>query len=562
VIFAVWLVSLGGLQTPPITWIRSCMNRHWDWIVVGSGFGGSVSALRLAQKGYSVLLLEKGRRFQAKDFPKSNWNLRRWLWAPKVGFKGSFQMTFLRHLTSLNGVGVGGGSLVYANTLPTPKGEFFSAPAWGHLAKWEEELGPHYHTARTMLGAVENPDSTPADEALMAVAKEMHREGFLHPTQVAVFFGEPDQEVPDPFFGGEGPSRTGCNRCGGCMTGCRYGAKNTLDLNYLWLAEGMGAEIRAQSEVQWVRPLVGDSSGFEITFKEQSSTFGQTIRRVTARRVVLAAGVLGTVELLLRLKEGRDGLPALSPMVGDRVRTNSEVLVAVTTERRDLDLSQGVSITSILETDAHSSVEPVRFRSGSGFFRLLGLPHAPGSTVLRRLGNALAGAARHPIRTLRWVTVPDWAKYTTVLLYMRTQEGYLRLRLGRSIRTLFRLGLISEPGEGPTPTAAIPEATELAERFADQIQGTPGSLITETLFGTPTTAHILGGAVMGSTPHEGVIDHRHRVFGYPDILVVDGSAVSANLGVNPALTISALAERAMSFIEPKEGYPASENPNE
>jgi cholesterol oxidase len=538
------------------------MNQHWDWIVIGSGFGGSVSALRLAEKGYSVLVLEKGKRFRAEDFPRSNWNLRRWLWAPGLGLKGAFQMTFLRHLTSLNGVGVGGGSLVYANTLPTPNTEFFSAPAWRGLAGWEEELAPHYQTARTMLGAVENPHPTPADEALRAVARQMDRESFLHPTQVAVFFGEPEVEVPDPFFQGDGPDRTGCNRCGGCMTGCRYGAKNTLDLNYLWLAERKGVEIRAQSEVTWIRPLEGEPSGFEITVREGIPPFGRTTRKVTARRIALAGGVLGTVELLLRLKGSESGLPALSPRVGDQVRTNSEVLVGVTTERRDLDLSQGVAITSILHTDDHSSVEPVRFRSGSGFFRLLGLPHAPGRTALRRLANSLGRAFRSPIRTLRWLTVPDWAKHTTILLYMRTQEGYLRLRLGRNVRNLFRIGLTSEAGDGPTPTAAIPEATELADRFAEQIQGTPGSLISETLFGTPTTAHILGGAVMGATPQEGVIDHLHRVFGYPDILVVDGSAVSANPGVNPALTISALAERAMSFIEPKEQHPASEKPNE
>jgi cholesterol oxidase len=538
------------------------MNQPWDWIIVGSGFGGSVSALRLVEKGYSVLVLEKGERFRAEDFPPSNWRLRRWLWAPGLGLRGAFQMTFLRHLTSLNGVGVGGGSLVYANTLPTPNQEFFSSPAWAHLAGWEEELAPHYETARTMLGAVENPHPTPADEALEAVAREMGRERCLHPTQVAVFFGEPDKEVPDPYFNGEGPPRTGCNLCGGCMTGCRYGAKNTLDLNYLWLAEKKGAEVRPQSRVEWIRPLEGGEAGYEVTVKGGGRQGRGEGEKISARRIVMAAGVLGTVELLLRLREGRRGLPKLSPMVGDRVRTNSEVLVGVTTERRDLDLSKGVAITSILHTHGDSSVEPVRFRSGSGFFRLLGLPHAPGRTTLRRLGNAMGRAIRHPVRTLRWFTVPDWAKHTTILLYMRTQEGYLRLRLGRSLRTLFRRGLTSQVGEGPTPTAAIPEATELAQRFAHQIQGTPGSLITETLFGTPTTAHILGGAVMGATPQEGVIDPRHRVFGYPHILVVDGSAVSANPGVNPALTISALAERAMSFIEPKGEPPAPERPNE
>ena len=324
------------------------MKNHWDWIVVGSGFGGSISALRLAEKGYSVLVLEKGGRFGSKDFPRTNWNLKRWLWAPAVGFRGSFKMTFLKHLTSLSGVGVGGGSLIYANTLPTPSDEFFRAPDWGHLADWKEELAPHYDTARRMLGATEYPHRTPADEAMGAVAADLGRSGYFHPTKVAVFFGEPDQTVPDPYFGGDGPARTGCNQCGGCMTGCRYGAKNTLDLNYLWLAEGLGVEVRADSEVSWIQPLDDGSGGFRVTVRESSSAFRRRTRDFTADRVILAAGVLGTVELLLRLKGKESGLPKLSPGVGDRVRTNSEVLVAVTTERRELGLSEGIGITSII----------------------------------------------------------------------------------------------------------------------------------------------------------------------------------------------------------------------
>jgi len=538
------------------------MNHHWDWIVVGSGFGGSISALRLAEKGYSVLVLEKGGRFQAQDFPKSNWNLRRWFWAPALGFRGIFKMTFLRHLTSLNGVGVGGGSLVYANTLPTPGSDFFQAPDWGQLADWEEELSPHYETALRMLGATENPQLTPADDALEAIATDIGRADHFHPTRVGVFFGEADKTVPDPYFAGAGPPRTGCNACCGCMTGCRFGAKNTLDLNYLWLAEKAGAQLLPNAEVEWIRPLEDGSGGFRLSAREGATPFGRRTRTFTTNRVVLAAGVLGTVELLLRLRESKTGLPLLSSRIGDRVRTNSEVLMAVTTERRDVDLSKGVAITSILQTDDHSFVEAVRFRSGSGLFRLLGLPHAPGRTVLQRLSNAARQLIRHPVKLFRMYTVPDWAKYTTVLLYMRTHEGFIRLRLGRKLTSFFRLGLQSEADEGPLPTAAIPEATELAQRFATQIQGTAGSLLTETLFGTPTTAHILGGACMGESPDEGVIDHRHRAFGYPDILVVDGSAVSANPGVNPSLTISALAERAMSFIEPKTESSAPERPNE
>ena len=535
------------------------MQDHWDWIVVGSGFGGSVSALRLAEKGYSVLVLEKGRRFSPGDFPKTNWNLKRWLWLPRMGFRGIFKMTFLKHLTSLNGVGVGGGSLVYANTLPTPEADFFEAPDWGHLAPWREELAPHYDTARHMLGASEYPGETHADRALKKVAEALGREAYFSPTQVAVFFGDPDRTVPDPYFAGEGPPRTGCNGCGGCMTGCRFGAKNSLDLNYLWLAEGRGAKVLADTEVTWIEPL---EAGFRVLTRGGGPGFRRTSRTVTANNVVLSAGVLGTVELLLRLRRSPRGLPELSNRVGDRVRTNSEVLVAVTTERRDLDLSEGIAITSILRTDDQSFVEPCRFSAGSGFFRLLATPHAPGGNAPARIANAFRRAFRHPLKTLRMILVPDWAKHTTILLYMRTHEGFIRLELGRKLSTLFGVGLKSMPGEGPLPTAAIPEATELAEAFAAEVDGTPGSLISETLFGIPTTAHILGGACMGSGPEDGVIDHRHRVFGYPGLWVVDGSAVSANPGVNPSLTISALAERAMSFIPPKADLSAPEISNE
>ncbi|MGW8268342.1 MAG: FAD-dependent oxidoreductase, partial [Longimicrobiales bacterium] len=362
------------------------MTDHWDWIVVGSGFGGSVSALRLAEKGYSVLVLEKGRRFSPEDFPETNWNLKRWLWAPRLGFRGIFKMTFLKHLTSLNGIGVGGGSLVYGNTLPMPAESFFRAPDWGHLAAWRDELNPHYDTARRMLGATAYPRESAADRALRRVAEAMGREAHLHPTQVAVFFGDPDEEVPDPYFEGEGPARTGCNGCGGCMTGCRFGAKNTLDLNYLWLAERRGAVVIPETEVTWIRPFEG---GFQVTTRSGGAAGPRKDRTTTARNVILAAGVLGTVELLLRLKRSPRGLPGLSERLGDRVRTNSEVLVGVTTQRRDLDLSEGIAITSILRTDDRSFVEPVRFSSGSGLFRLLATPHAPGPNVLERIFNAI-----------------------------------------------------------------------------------------------------------------------------------------------------------------------------
>ncbi len=532
------------------------MTVEWDFVIVGSGFGGSVSALRLTEKGYRVLVLEKGRRFGALDFAKTNWNLKRWMWLPRLGCRGIFKMTFLEHVTALSGVGVGGGSLVYANTLPVPKRPFFEAASWGHLAAWEEELKPHYETAHRMLGATRTPFLTEPDEVLREVGRQIGRADAFESTDVAVFFGRPGQAdkagdvVPDPVFGGEGPERTVCNRCGGCMVGCRHGAKNTLDKNYLWLAEKKGLTIRPDTEVTFVEPLPG--GGYAITAKEGRSPFRrlQKTVRVTARNVVFSGGCLGTTELLLQLKERPDGLPKISDRLGQFVRTNSEVLVGVVTTK-DKDLSQGIAIGSILHTDDHSHLEPVRYPSGSGFFRPLMLPFAPGDTLGARFAHALSAFLRNPLKTVGAFLVPDWARRTMILLYMRTVDGHLTMGLGRSWRTGFLRGLDTRRGAGPPAKAWTPEANDLTERVSKILDAYPTSLMTETLLGIPSTAHILGGCPMGDSPQAGVIDHRHRVFGYEGLYVVDGAAISANPGVNPSLSITALAERAMTFIPPK-----------
>jgi len=525
------------------------MSSHYDWIIIGSGFGGSVSALRLAQKGYRVLVIEKGKRFGLDDFPKNNWDLKRWMWMPGAGLEGIFQMSLFEHVTIMHGVGVGGGSLTYANTLPTPTMDFFTNPAWSHLADWHNELEPHYATAERMLGAAEFPGNTPGDRIMKEIARDIGREEHFHKTKVAVYFGKPDVKVGDPYFDGKGPDRVGCNYCGACMTGCRVGAKNTLDQNYLYLAEALGCTVQAETEVTAVRAQ--DTGGYRVETKHALGRHKQT-GAFSCDRVVFAGGVLGTLPLLLRMKEDPQGLPRLSPTLGYNARTNSESLIGIIAPRVKEDLTNGVAITSILHTDDHSHIEPVRYGHGSSFFRLLTLPHAPGNNLIARLASAATDVARHPGRWLRAYTGRNFAQKTQIMLYMRTLEGSMRFKLGRSAYTGFRRGLVSEVTDpAGAPKAFIAEATELADRFAEKVGGVKSSLVTELATGTPSTAHILGGCVMGKNADEGVINLDHEVFGYDGLYVIDGSAVSANPGVNPSLTITALAERAMSKIAAK-----------
>jgi len=522
------------------------MSEHYDWIIIGSGFGGSVSALRLSEKGYRVLVIEKGKRFGLDDFPKTNWDLKRWMWAPGAGLEGIFQMSFFKHVTILHGVGVGGGSLTYANTLPTPKQEFFDAPSWASLADWQQELEDHYVTASRMLGATTYAKTTAPDRVFLDIAKDIGREDHFEPTNVAVFFGEPGKRVDDPYFDGKGPDRVGCTHCGACMTGCRVGAKNTLDRNYLYLAEGLGCVVEAETEVLAVRPR--DSGGYRVETRGALRTNKDRGGAFTADRIVFSGGVLGTLPLLLKMQEDPKGLPRLSPTLGYAVRTNSEALIGIIAPDTKEDFCEGIAITSILHTDEHSHLEPVRYGRGSNFFRMLTLPHAPGKTLLKRAARVAGHFARHPLRWTKAYTANLDGK-SPVLLYMRTIEGTMRFKLGRSVTTGFKRGLVSEIAEGqPKPNAFMEEATDLAMRFADKVGGVPSGLLTEMLFGTPSTAHILGGCAMGASSDEGVIDADHKVFGYDGLYVIDGAAVSANPGVNPSLTITALAERAMSKI--------------
>lgn len=515
----------------------------YDYVVIGSGFGGSVSALRLSEKGYKVLVLEKGMRLAAADFPKSNWDVKRWLWLPSMRCFGLFKLTFFRHVGVLSGVGVGGGSLVYANTLPVPKKAFFTSPSWAHLADWESELGVYYQTALRMLGAATNPRLETGDLALRELGRQIGMEQHFEPTQVSVFFGEPSTTVPDPYFNGKGPDRAGCIFCGGCMTGCRHNAKNSLDKNYLYLAEKLGAVIQPESLVTDVRPLgaADGADGYAVDW-EPSATRKGAGGTVRCRGAVFAGGVLGTVELMLKLKQG--SLPRLSERLGYGVRTNSEALIPVTVPDGKSVFSDGVAIGSILHTDEHSHLEPVRYSAGSGFWRLGMGPRVFHPNGLMRLFKLLGDWLLHPLMNLKVVFVDDWAKRTQVLLFMQTIDSTLRMVRGR-------FGLATRLDVGPAPTAFMPEARDLSERYAAIVGGKPVALVSETLFGLPSTAHILGGACMGRDASEGVIDRDNRVFGYRNLYVCDGSMISANPGVNPSLSITAISERAMSKVPPR-----------
>lgn len=513
----------------------------FDHVVIGSGFGGSVAALRLSEKGYRVLVLEKGRWFtKAEDFPTSNWDLRRWMWWPRLGWKGLFKISFFRHVTVLSGTGVGGGSLVYANTLPVPRTPFFRSGSWKDLCDWERELAPYYAQARRMLGVERHPYTSRSDRVMRDLAADKGVPQGFDTVDAAVHFGAPGVTVKDPYFGGKGPDRTGCIQCGGCMLGCRHNAKNTLDKNYLHLAQQLGCTIRANSEVVDVQPLSPDgSAGYRIVYRDPSAWFPR-LRTVTARGVVFAGGVMGTLPLLLKLKAG--SLPRLSDRVGHGVRTNSESLIGVTTFDRDVTFSEGIAIGSIVELDAQRHVEPVKYPPGNGIWRILMAPMVKGSSWPMRLVNMVVQPLKQPWTYLRTFFVNDWSRRTHILLYMEAIDSTLRLKRG----PLGGTGTALE--SGPAPTAFNPQAQDIAHRVERIVNGKAMVLMQETLLGIPTTAHILGGACMGSDASSGVIDRDNRVFGYADLWVCDGSAISANPGVNPSLTITAIAERAMAQV--------------
>ena len=521
----------------------------YDVLVIGSGFGGSVSALRLTEKGYRVGVLEAGKRFGAQDFPKTNWNLRKFLYFPRLGLRGIQRINLLNDALVLSGAGVGGGSLVYANTLYQPLDAFYADPQWAAITDWRNELAPFYEQATRMLGVVTAPATSPNDAVIKALGQRLGVADTYRPTEVGVYFGEAGQTVSDPFFGGVGPDRTGCIECGGCMVGCQHNAKNTLDRNYLFLAEQAGAVVLPERQVTEVQPL--SEGGYLVTSERPGLRRNRKVQQHRVEQVVFSAGVLGTVRLLAAMKENGH-LPNISPRLGELTRTNSESINgAGAAKSSDADYSTGIAISSSIYPDEHTHIEGVRYPAGSNAMSLLSTILVDGGGRLPRPLRFLGQMVRHPRHFLRSFSVRRWSERTVILLVMQSHNNSINLRWRRKGRGV---KLRSEQGAGqPNPTY-IPLANEAARQAAEIMGGDPSGALNEALLNTPVTAHILGGCVIGADADHGVIDPYQRVYGHPGLHVADGSTISANLGVNPSLTITAQAERAMA-LWPNKGDP-------
>ncbi|MDO3646467.1 GMC oxidoreductase [Nocardia mangyaensis] len=515
----------------------------FDVLIVGSGFGGSVTALRLVEKGYTVGVIEAGRRFADDELPKTSWDLRKFIWAPKLGCFGIQRIHPLRDVLILGGAGVGGGSLNYANTLYVPPEPFFQDPQWREITDWRSELTPYYERAKKMLGVVQNPHMTPADEIFKSVAEDMGVGDTFVQTPVGVFFGEPGETVDDPYFGGVGPQRTGCVECGDCMVGCKFGAKNTLVKNYLYLAEQAGAQVIPMTTVSALRPLPDGS--WDVATERTGAWVRKAPTTYTAKHVVLAAGTLGTQKLLHAMRD-QGALPKLSDKLGLLTRTNSESIVGAATKTLapGQDFTKGVAITSSIHPTPDTHVEPVRYGKGSNSMGLMQTLMVDGGGKIPRWLRFLGVVILHPLLMLRFLSVKNWSERTIISLVMQHLDNSITTYTKRGL--FGRRKLTSKQGHGePNPTW-IPAGNDVTRRVAEKIGGVAGGTWGE-VFNVPLTAHFLGGAAIGADPEHGVIDAYHRVFGYPTLSVVDGAAVSANLGVNPSLTITAQAERAAAY---------------
>jgi cholesterol oxidase len=517
-----------------------------DYLVIGSGFGGSVAALRLAERGYQVAVLEQGRRVTPADMEAADESLRRLFWMPAMGWHGFFTQAIFRHIGIVHGVGVGGGSLVYAGVLLEPPDAFYADPAWSSLGvNWREALQPHLQTAFRMLGGAPNPFEGHMDRQLQRLADQMGAGDTFDTVPLGIFFGQPGVTVSDPYFDGVGPERTGCRHCGRCLTGCQYDAKNSLDKNYLHLAERLGARVLPEHKVTLIRPR--PRAGYIV-----EAVNPVTRRRhdpLCARHVVVSAGVLGTLRLLFHCRDVAGTLPGLSPRLGQQVRTNSEAIVGIQADEAGEDLTEdGPTITSHFYPDPVTHITQNRFPPGYDYMRFYMGPLTDGSVPTRRALRTLAGLVRRPRESTSAWRRRHWHRRTTILTVMQSEDNQLAFRYGRSPLSGFRRDLISHLAGSRRPPAYLPVANRAARVYASATGGLPLNVLPESVFNLSVTAHVLGGCAMGGALEDGVIDVGHQVFGYPGLFVLDGSAVSANVGVNPSLTIAALAERWAAAI--------------
>lgn len=530
----------------------------FDYVVIGSGFGGSVSACRLTEKGYSVGVMEMGRRWKAEDFPKSSWDSKRYIWRPGLRMFGFYNMRLFRHMVVMCGNAVGGGSIAYANALLVPKSNIWEQGSWAKLANWKSIMPAHYATAERMLGVTDNKFLGESDHRLKKMADLAGVGDTFYTGRMGTFFAPPGEAggktYPDPYFGGEGPERATCIGCGGCMLGCQHNAKNTLDKNYLYLAEKRGAKVFAETKVVDVCPLNGKADGadgYEVDVEHSTAVFDKQRRSFRCRNVVFAASALGTVELLLRLKE-RGSLPNISDDLGKRVRTNAESTICVRFPKTDMSMSQGVAGGAAIYIDDHTHIGVARFPEGSDAIALAMTLLSGGRAGWRRVLAWMWKMLSNPLTALRAHNPIGFARETMIFVVMHTL-GDSSLNLGLKRRWFWPFAqLLGTEGKGIP--ALIPHANEFIEKGAKALGGIPMGLATDILFNIPTTAHCIGGCAMADSPERGVMDVQNRVFGYQNMLICDGSMLSANLGVNPSLTITALTEHAMSHIPAKAAF--------
>ncbi|MBU3915763.1 GMC family oxidoreductase N-terminal domain-containing protein [bacterium] len=522
---------------------------NYDYLIIGSGFGGSVSALRLSEKGYKVAIVEQGKWMNSNDFENAGSGLKNLLWSPPMGMKGYFFQEFFKHITIIGGVGVGGGSLVYAAVLLKPKDAFYNDPAWSHLGvDWKNELKEYYETASHMLGIEINPNFGIQDDYLKRTAEKMNVGSTFGSVPNGIYFGTPEEKKKDPYFGGDGPDRSGCYLCGECLTGCPHGSKNTLDKNYLYFAQKNGVEILTDRKAENIVPKENGKYVVELCDPHKKK---KKYPSLTAANVIISAGVLGTLDLLFRCRDVTKTMPDISRKLGTLVRTNSEAIVSVLDSDENIDLTRGTTISSDFYPNETTHVTQNRFPRAYNFMRFFCAPLIDDDKPFRRSMRSIRQFIFHPLKSTLVMRSKNFHKRVTTLTVMQNLDNYMAFTYGRSVMMKFSHRLKSKRVKGKEAPSNLPIANETARVLAEVTGGIPANVIMESVGNLSTTAHILGGCHMGKDKDEGVIDTNHQLFGYPGLYVIDASAIPANVGVNPSLTVTALAERAMSKVEEK-----------